>query len=284
MNEIFKKSGRSRMPFTKFINYHREMYPSLQDYIPSNESLLLRLSHLITIDVTQKKKEIRLLSQNHRVPTLSENIDAPHPALKISNLDVKWTNSSQLIDDLARLFPRFGIKDIFIPGHNRVARVTLDTKKNAKDACKKLNNSWCFGRRVSVVIADENKNNHELIPSNDKNEKLNSTTVCVSIINNIITEHQITQWMKRVGKIVKVELYYLPCNKSSDFAFVHLKSIQMINDHINKLNNCRFRDNKHRLALTMPNPDYTDPTSYYKTHYSHNHSIYSNGNVHHKGV
>ena len=44
--------------------------------------------------------------------------------------------------DIVTLFRVHVLKDIFIPGHMRMAFVTFNVAQNAQNAVRKLNNSW----------------------------------------------------------------------------------------------------------------------------------------------
>ena len=171
--EIFKKSNRSSMPFSKFIVLHRTTYPYLREHYLS-ENIVDAFSHIVKIENTEKTKEIRLLRRRRsgdkycgieRPPSLSENIDAPYPALKITQFDRQWIDTSNLMKDIMNLFPMQRVKDIFIPGHMRMSFVTFTTPQSAQTAVKKLNKTWLCGRKVTVSLTEEkykNSNNNDI--------------------------------------------------------------------------------------------------------------------------
>eukprot|EP01084_Bolivina_argentea_P225522 381081_1 len=193
--EIFKKSNRSCMPFSKFIVLHRTTYPYLREHHPTNDILSTSgFSDMVKIENTEKTKEIRLLRYDNnkkiiKPPTLSENIDAPYPSLKIIHADKKWIDTNNLIYDIKNLFAKYKIKDIFIPGHSRMAFVEFNSTKNAHNAVKKLNNTWFCGRKVtlSLAINNNNYNDEEKVP-------LSSSRIVIKAINNVISEQRISEW------------------------------------------------------------------------------------------
>ena len=175
--EVFKKSSRSIMPFSKFIVLHRTTFPYLREHHPTNDILTTdEFIDIVRIENTEKTKEIRLLRRRRsgdkycgieRPPSLSENIDAPYPALKIISFDQKWIDTQNLLNDITNLFQMNRIKDIFIPGHMRMAFVTFNNSSQAKNACKKLNDTWFCGRKVSVSLSERRMS----INSNNDNDE-----------------------------------------------------------------------------------------------------------------
>ena len=57
--EIFKECGRARMPFSKFVMMHAQMYPSGY-HQPSHEGICNRFSKLVQIVSTTNSKEVNL--------------------------------------------------------------------------------------------------------------------------------------------------------------------------------------------------------------------------------
>ena len=176
--EVFKKSSRSIMPFSKFIVLHRTTFPYLREHHPTNDILTTdEFSDIVKIENTEKTKEIRLLRRRRsgdkysgieRPPSLSENIDAPYPALKIISFDNKWIDTQNLLNDIVNLFSMNRIKDIFIPGHMRMAFVTFNNSQNAQNAVKKLNDTWFCGRKVTLSLSQRRIN----VNNNDNDEEV----------------------------------------------------------------------------------------------------------------
>mmetsp|Transcript_34021 Transcript_34021/g.54527 ORF Transcript_34021/g.54527 Transcript_34021/m.54527 type:complete len:1001 (-) Transcript_34021:182-3184(-) len=284
--EVFKKSSRSIMPFSKFIVLHRTTYPELREHHPTNDILTTEeFADIVRIESTEKTKEIRLLRKRRsgdkysgieRPPSLSENIDAPHPALKIISFDTKWIDTEPLLNDIKALFAMHRIKDIFIPNHVRMAFVTFSSAMNAQSAVKKLNDTWFYGRKVNVALAEHA---HRV---NDE-EKQMTARICIKEINNVISERRIKEWLDRIGKIEKIETCFLPCRKGSDVAYIHFKSMKMIQEILSKEKKTNyvitFRGKQVKLSLC--DDGYTDSSAYYSLKQLHaeknssNHSLQS---------
>eukprot|EP01084_Bolivina_argentea_P117571 208775_1 len=267
--QVFKKSSRSCMPFSKFIVLHRTTYPYLREHHPTNDILTTNeFWDIVRIENTEKTKQIRLVRRRpvgdkycgiERPPTLSENIDAPHPALKIASFDTKWVDTANLLHDMTNLFATKRIKDIFIPGHIRMAFVTFN--KRAQTAVKKFNNTWFCGRKVSVALTQLNNTDckdEEKVPSS-------SSRILIKPLNNVIAEQRIREWLDGIGGIVSIETCFVQCRKGSDIAYVHFKSMRVIHDILNKhkKNNCVVTFRGKHMKLMLCDDGYTDCSTYF---------------------
>lgn len=68
--------------------------------------------------------------------------------------------------------------------------------------------------------------------------------------------------MQKIGKIEKIELFFVPCKKSANHCYIHFKSYTILKSILNKKTK-KMKLRGKSIQMTACNDGYTDPGSYY---------------------